>query len=75
VPPKAEPALLVERLLDGVGAEVALGERVVGRLWATWRARHGAEAQVPEDFAAVLDALDVATCASLIEAAKVDVAE
>jgi hypothetical protein len=44
------------------------------RQWATWRARHGAEARVPEDFAAVLDALDVATRAWLIEAAKVDAA-
>lgn len=44
------------------------------RLWAIWRARHGAEARVPEDFAAVLDALDVATRAWLVDAAKPGVA-
>lgn len=41
---------------------------------AIWRARHGAEARVPEDFAAALDALDVATHAWLVEAAKARVA-
>lgn len=45
------------------------------RLWATWRARHGAESRVPEDFAAVLDALDVATRDWIVAAAKADVAE
>ncbi len=45
------------------------------RLWATWRARHGAQARVPEDFAVVLDALDVATRTWLVEAAKAEVAE
>jgi len=44
------------------------------RQWATWRARHGAEARVPEDFTAVLEALVVATRARLIEAAKADAA-
>ena len=45
------------------------------RLWATWRARHGAEARVPEDFAAVLDALDVATRDWITAAANAGVAE
>ncbi len=45
------------------------------RLWATWRARHGAEARVPEDFAAVLDALDVATRDWIAAAANAGVAE
>ncbi|MCK6574191.1 nucleotidyl transferase AbiEii/AbiGii toxin family protein [Myxococcota bacterium] len=45
------------------------------RHWAVWRARHGAEARVPEDFAAVLDALDVATRDWIAAAAKPDLAE
>ena len=45
------------------------------RRWATWRARHGAEARVPEDFAAVLDALDVATRDWIAAAANAGVAE
>jgi predicted nucleotidyltransferase component of viral defense system len=45
------------------------------RHWATWRARHGAEARVPEDFAAVLDALDDASRAWLIDAARAAQAE
>jgi predicted nucleotidyltransferase component of viral defense system len=40
------------------------------RHWSTWRTRHGAEARVPDDFAAVLDALDLATRGWLVEAAK-----
>jgi len=44
------------------------------RLWATWRVRNGAEARVPEDFAAVLDALDGATRDWIAAAAKADVA-
>jgi hypothetical protein len=40
------------------------------RHWSTWRKRHGAEARVPDDFAAVLDALDLATRSWLVEAAK-----
>lgn len=45
------------------------------RHWAVWRARHGAEARVPEDFSAVLDALDVATRDWIAAAAKPDLAE
>lgn len=45
------------------------------RHWATWRARHGAEARVPEDFAAVLDALDDASRAWLVDAARATQAE
>ena len=45
------------------------------RHWATWRARHGAEARVPEDFAAVLDALDDASRAWLVDAADAAQAE
>lgn len=45
------------------------------RQWAVWRARHGAEARVPADFAAVLDALDVATCDWIAAAAKADLAQ
>ena len=45
------------------------------RLWATWHARHGAEARVPEDLGAVLDTLDVATRDWLAAAAKAGVAE
>ena len=44
------------------------------RHWATWRAQHGAEARVPEDFAAVLDVLDVATRGWIVAAAKAGVA-
>lgn len=44
------------------------------RLWAIWRARHGAEARMPEDFAALLDALDVATRAWFVDAAQAGVA-
>jgi len=40
------------------------------RHWSTWRTRHGAEARVPDDFAAVLDVLDLATRGWLVEAAK-----
>lgn len=43
--------------------------------WAIWRARQGAEARVPEDFAEVLDAIDDATRVWLADAAKVDAAE
>ena len=43
--------------------------------WAIWRARQGAEARVPEDFAEVLDAIDDATRVWLADAAKVDEAE
>lgn len=43
------------------------------RRWATWRARHGAETRVPEDFAAVLDALEAATRAWIVAAAKAGV--
>lgn len=42
------------------------------RPWATWRARHGAESRVPEDFAAVLAAIDVVTHAWVIDAARPD---
>ncbi len=38
--------------------------------WATWRERQGAQERVPEDFAAVLDALDERTRAWISEAAK-----
>ena len=38
--------------------------------WATWRERQGAQERVPEDFAAVLDALDERTRAWVSEAAK-----
>ena len=38
--------------------------------WATWRERQGAQERVPEEFAAVLDALDERTRAWLFEAAK-----
>jgi hypothetical protein len=38
------------------------------RHWSTWRTRHGAEARVPDDFAAVLDALDLATRGWIVEA-------
>lgn len=38
--------------------------------WATWRKRQGAQDRVPEDFAAVLDALDERTRAWISEAAK-----
>jgi len=44
------------------------------RLWATWRARHGAEARVPEDFAAVLNALDIATRDWIVAAGNAGVA-
>jgi hypothetical protein len=44
------------------------------RPWAIWRARHGAEARVPEDFASVLDALDVATRDWIAAAAKAGLA-
>jgi hypothetical protein len=45
----------------------SLGEVLVGMpkeaqsRWATWRERQGAHERVPEDFAAVLDALDERT--------------
>jgi hypothetical protein len=39
--------------------------------WTTWRKRQGAQDRVPEDFAAVLDALDERTRAWISEAAKV----
>ncbi|PID38061.1 MAG: hypothetical protein CSA65_08980 [Proteobacteria bacterium] len=39
--------------------------------WATWRKRQGAQDRVPEDFAAVLDALDERTHAWISKAAKV----
>lgn len=55
-------------------AEVLVGmPNEAQRLWATWRVRNGAEARVPEDFAAVLDALDVATRDWIAVAAKADV--
>ena len=44
------------------------------RLWATWRTRHGTEARLREDFAAVLDALDVATRDWIVEAARAGMA-
>jgi predicted nucleotidyltransferase component of viral defense system len=40
--------------------------------WASWRARHGAEARLPEDFADVLDAIDGATRVWLADAARAD---
>ena len=38
--------------------------------WATWRERQGAQERVPEDFAAVLDALEERTRAWISEAAQ-----
>jgi hypothetical protein len=40
--------------------------------WATWRERQGAQDRVPEDFAAVLDALDERTQAWLLKAIEVE---
>ncbi len=45
------------------------------RHWAIWRAKHGAETQVPEHFADLLDALDGSTRAWLVHAAKAALAE
>ena len=50
----------LSEVLDGMPTEAQ-------RYWATWRARHGAESRVPEDFAAVLDALDAATRGWLVD--------
>jgi hypothetical protein len=36
--------------------------------WTTWRARQGAQERVPEDFAALLEALDARTRAWLAAA-------
>jgi hypothetical protein len=57
----------LSEVLDGMPTEAQ-------RHWATWRARHSAESRVPEDFAVVLDALDAATRAWLVDAAKASAA-
>jgi predicted nucleotidyltransferase component of viral defense system len=53
----------LSELLAGMPVEVQ-------RQWATWRARHGAGTRVPEDFAAVLEAIDDATRAWVVDAAR-----
>lgn len=51
-------------------ADLAAMPNDAQRHWSIWRKRHGAEARVPDDFAAVLDALDLATRGWLVEASK-----
>lgn len=56
--------------LQPLGAVLAgMAEEAQAR-WATWRERQGAQERVPEDFGAVLDALDERTQAWLAAAAR-----
>lgn len=56
--------------LQPLGAVLAgMAEEAQAR-WATWRERQGAQERVPEDFGAVLDALDERTQAWFAAAAR-----
>jgi hypothetical protein len=59
------PLQRLGKVLDGMPNEAQAR-------WATWRERQGAQDRVPEDFAAVLDALDEQTQAWFLKAMEIE---